>query len=331
MRVRPLIHRVDPYIALDMAGHVADLQGWGHEHPIFARLLGELRPRFILEVGTWKGASAVHMGRLQRQLGISDGEIVCVDTWLGALEFWTNHDDPTRYRSLNLTHGFPSVYYTFLKNVVAEAMSGVITPFPTTSGIAARFFKLHTLNFDLVYLDASHDYEDVAADIAAYWPLVGAGGVLFGDDFTQGWPGVMRAVNEFAEQAGMKLQIDGDKWVMRRQPAAAVTAAPAAASTETRLAAADIDWTANEWRFTRSTGFVVASKLRLAADGTIQGYRHANEARWAVEGEALVFLSAAGATSTRFSAFARGPDGKVTARGPFLFLPSAFEHVLSEV
>ncbi|HEX3862567.1 MAG TPA: class I SAM-dependent methyltransferase [Stellaceae bacterium] len=308
-----------------------DLHGWGSQHPIFERLLRELRPRHILEIGTWKGASAIHMARLQQGLGLHDAEIVCVDTWLGALEFWADHNDASRYRSLNLTNGFPAVYYTFLRNVVAEAVASVITPFPTTSAIAARFFKRHNLTFDLIYLDASHDYEDVVADVAAYWPLVAPGGALFGDDFTQGWPGVVRAVSEFSETLGIAAAVDGDKWVLRGPSAdpAIASVAPQVAA-DTVVAIDDIDPTTIVWRFSRSTGFVIAPRLILAADGTLRGYHHANEARWTVSDGTLIFTNTTGTATTRFSTASRGADGRLSLRGPFLLLPGAFDHVLSE-
>jgi hypothetical protein len=64
----------------------------------------------VLQVGTWKGLSASHLAgylKLRRS-----GVLLCVDTWLGALEFWkSDNDDETH--DLHLHHGWPSVYYTW--------------------------------------------------------------------------------------------------------------------------------------------------------------------------------------------------------------------------
>ena len=38
-----------------------DLQGWGSKHVIFEYLLQKIKPNLIIELGTWKGASAIHM------------------------------------------------------------------------------------------------------------------------------------------------------------------------------------------------------------------------------------------------------------------------------
>lgn len=47
---------------------------------------------------------------------------------------------------------------------------------------------------DLVYLDGSHEYEDVRDDIARWHPK--ARKVLCGDDYSPWWPGVRKAVDK---------------------------------------------------------------------------------------------------------------------------------------
>lgn len=209
--IRDLIHRVDPYA--DVHLHLreeADLRGWNSEDALFADLIGELRPGLIAEVGTWKGASALHMWRCCARYGIAP-EIVCVDTWLGSLEHWERQDEEEF--SLRLTWGRPGIYGAFLANVINAGARGEITPFPATSGVAARFLLRRGVLFDLVYIDASHEYEDVAADIGAWLPLVRPGGVLFGDDAD--WPGVARAVEEFPRVHRRPVERLGVKWVAR--------------------------------------------------------------------------------------------------------------------
>jgi hypothetical protein len=214
-----LIHATNPYDGFDpgkLGYQTPDLQGWGSEDPQFEKLIAQLRPQMILEVGTWKGASAIHMAKILKKLGLHSARIVCVDTWLGALEFWTNHKDPDRYQSLRLKNGYPSVYYTFLANVVLSHQQDVIIPFAAPSSLAARFFRMHGIQFPLVYIDGSHEYEDVYNDLVGFWPCVSSGGALFGDDFTPRWPGVIRAVAEFSDKLGAPYTHRGSIWVFKK-------------------------------------------------------------------------------------------------------------------
>lgn len=190
--------------------HPADVQGWGSDAPIFGQLIAELRPRLIIEVGTWKGASALHMAAQCDELGLEETRILCVDTWLGAYEFIGADSDPDR--NLQRAYGWPQVFYVFAANVQRAEQEARILAFPQTSQIAARWLSNHHVVADLIYLDGSHDAADVAADIRAYWPLLRNGGVLFGDDYDC-WPEVRAAV----QSSGHAYAVTGGRhWVMRK-------------------------------------------------------------------------------------------------------------------
>jgi predicted O-methyltransferase YrrM len=62
---------------------------------------------------------------------------------------------------------------------------------------AVNLFSDQSLDF--VFIDASHEYEDVKNDINAWFPKVKVGGVLAGHDYYENndfAPGVKMAVNE---------------------------------------------------------------------------------------------------------------------------------------
>jgi predicted O-methyltransferase YrrM len=212
------LHAVNPYDGFNRAFYPEKIEGWNSDGLIFLELLMEHRPHLVVEVGTWLGASALHMASLLDRLpDCRATKIVCVDTWLGALEFWTDQNDPTRYRALELTHGYPTVYRRFLANVLHRGQQDRIIPFPQTSLIAARWFARREEKLPFVYLDASHDYDDVLADLRAWWPLIAPGGVLFGDDYGT-WEGVRLAVECFhGERAGhVSKRIVGNHWVLTK-------------------------------------------------------------------------------------------------------------------
>lgn len=208
-----LLHKRNPYDGFDFATRPFDAHGWGAQSPAFREVLAEQRPRLIIEVGTWKGASALEMAAIARDLGLAT-QIVCVDTWLGALEFWTDQDDAERYGSLALHHGYPSVYFQFLANVCHRGFQDTIVPFPQTSTTAALWFRYFGLSAAVIYLDASHEEEDVFQDLGSYWEVLAPGGVLFGDDWS--WDGVRLAVTRFATEERLPVSFVADKWLLRK-------------------------------------------------------------------------------------------------------------------
>lgn len=174
-----------------------DLQSWGEDHPVFPYCISILKPKLIIEVGSWKGRSAIHMANSLKTNGLK-GEILCVDTWLGSPEHWlASGDVQFWYDSLKISNGYPGLYQTFLNNVISQNLQDFITPLPLPSETA--FFVLEKLDVkaELIYIDAGHEYESVYRDIKMYWKLLTENGVMILDDFNS-WPGVSKAVYQFA-------------------------------------------------------------------------------------------------------------------------------------
>ena len=208
------IHAVDPYAGFAYATIPFDDQGWGSRSPAFAKLVARIRPRLCIEVGTWKGASAIELASHLEHLGLTDSKILCIDTWLGALEMWGDHSDNERHGSLALKHGYPQLYYQFLANVCHKGMQQRIIPFPLPSVTAAQWLSLRGVRAELIYIDGSHEEEDVFADLTDYWDLLAAGGVMFGDDYS--WTGVRMAVNRFTSEHRLQLDHLEDKWLLAK-------------------------------------------------------------------------------------------------------------------
>lgn len=193
-----------------------DIQGWNGLSKIFHVLIEETKPSLIIEVGTWKGQSAINMANFCKENNMNT-KIWCVDTWLGALEFWGEFKN-SKERNLLLKNGYPQIYYQFISNVVLSGVKDYIVPFPTTSLIGARYFRENNIKSKLIYIDASHEYEDVKMDINEYYKLLDNGGIIFGDDY-ESWIGVKKSVNEFVETNNLKDRLtiyENNFWVIRK-------------------------------------------------------------------------------------------------------------------
>lgn len=210
------LHAVNPYEGFRFKKTPAHVEGWNSDEPAFAELIAEVRPALVIEVGTWLGASALHMGKLLSEQGLEGSRIVCVDTWLGSVEFWTDQTDATRYGALTLKHGYPSVYYQFLANVMHAGLERTIIPFPQASTIASAWSQRKGVQADLIYIDASHEYRDVLDDVHRWWDVVRPGGVMFGDDWHT-FRDVQIAVSEFAGRRRLIPEVRGNKWILRKK------------------------------------------------------------------------------------------------------------------
>lgn len=213
----------DPFAEPPSVALPEDLQGWAGTDPLLARAIDAVRPGLVVEVGSWKGQSAVFMAEHCRARGY-DAAILCIDTWLGSIEHLARAD---LRPLLGLRHGRPTLYEQFHANVRARGLEDWITPLPQTSQTAARYLAMRSLRADLVYLDGSHEYEDVLADLEAYWPLLRPGGILVGDDFIPMFEGVRRASTLFAARHGLSLQVTGVKFVLCKPVAPSVALAAA--------------------------------------------------------------------------------------------------------
>ena len=210
------IHDVSIYENFDYQSYTSDLSG-GEVLPIFKELIDHLKPKVVVEVGSWKGRTATHMASLLKQQNL-DAVVICVDTWLGGLEHFTRFKNHLAW-GLNKykKHGYPNLYYQFLSNVMQAEMEDYIVPLPTTSNIGAKWLKLNNIKPDLVFIDASHEEDDVYQDLNNYWDLLAEGGFMFGDDWHPQWHGVISAIKRFAKERNLPARINNDIWLFEKK------------------------------------------------------------------------------------------------------------------
>lgn len=195
-----------------------DIQGWGSDHPILPYFIKKLRPTLVIEVGTWKGRSALNMAKSMQDNNIN-GEVLCIDTWLGSPEHWLASGERRFWRdSLRIVNGQPTLYQTFLQNVIHKRLQQFITPFPVPSGMGFLILKEMNVKAELIYIDAGHDYDSVKRDIESYWQLLEKDGVLILDDYmVESWRGLYKAVNEFASDQDLFVYGEKGKAVLSKR------------------------------------------------------------------------------------------------------------------
>ena len=143
-------------------------------------LMSVLQPSFLVEVGSWKGGSAVRIARAATSASVRIGAappcLLCIDTWLGDGGAWI--DRCTGWRDgLQLSDGLPELFWQFVANV--QALRDVIVPWPIASLTALRALQHLVLDpekgvppADFVYLDASHEKGETLLEIRRAFELL---------------------------------------------------------------------------------------------------------------------------------------------------------------
>ena len=206
------LHGNDVYEGFDPNPYADDVQGWNSEHPLLQEVIRVKKPSLVIEVGVWKGASAIFMAEQLRTAKLSS-TVIGVDTFLGSVSHLTR---PESRASLMSRHGWPQLYYQFMANVVRRDLQDYICPFAQTSETAFQYFAQLNLRPEVVHIDAAHDYESVSRDITNFFSLLAPGGALVGDDFSAEWPEVIWAATEFAKRNRLALQQLRGKFLIQK-------------------------------------------------------------------------------------------------------------------
>jgi cephalosporin hydroxylase len=181
----------------------ANVQGWGSDSSVFEYVIDRIQPESIVEVGSWLGASALHMASLTK------APIICVDTFLGSNEvLWREN------QVVSLNNNFSKIFNQFCANITVNKLNNQIVPLPMTSSSAAELLTKLDVKADLIYIDAGHRFREVYADLQDWWPL--ANKCLIGDDYIPEWPGVIQAADQFASENGLDLQTSDSKFFLFR-------------------------------------------------------------------------------------------------------------------
>lgn len=157
----------------------------------------------FVEVGSFEGKSSVYMGVEI----VNSNKLIkfdCVDTWKGSEE----HEGTYVIDNINKDNNW--LYNEFRKNIIP--VSHIITPIRTTSIEASSLYEDRSLDF--VFLDASHDYENIKNDILYWISKVKVGGWLAGHDYFNESFGVKKAVDEVFGEGIFETR--GSCWVYRK-------------------------------------------------------------------------------------------------------------------
>lgn len=177
--------------------------------PLGAILHGDLK--LIIELGSWLGASTRFILD-----NAPNACVIAIDHWKGSEE----HFGEARYATK-----LPTLYETFLVN--CWEYKNRLIPLRMTTIEGMELVAKFNLKPDLIYVDASHDYESVMQDLVVAHRLF-PNALLCGDDWRWSAPNahtnpagvlpVRRAVEDFAKAHNFRPEPYFNFWALIKQP-----------------------------------------------------------------------------------------------------------------
>lgn len=168
------------------------------------------KSKTFIEIGAWKGITTRNIAKNSPQT-----DVYAIDTFQGSVE----HLDPNSPTYEPRLKDDKWLMTEFVKNTseLPNVKICIGTSLDMAKKSSAGFYLCGMVGMSMerintVFIDASHDYENVKADIQAWLPLVKHDGVLCGHDFN--WPGVHAAVKELLPGA---INVPGTSiWMYRK-------------------------------------------------------------------------------------------------------------------
>lgn len=187
-----------------------EIENWQYPDSIniFKQFILETRPNIIIELGSYLGWSSITMANICKENNIQC-KILCVDTWLGSVEHWRKDQCNSLYKYDFFKNGISKMFDSFCKNVISHDVQNYILPLPNTTDTIYKLLSYYNIKADLIYVDASHEYDSVLKDLTSYYNILNYNGYIFGDDVC--WPDVEKATIQFSKNIGKTLQYSQNK------------------------------------------------------------------------------------------------------------------------
>jgi predicted O-methyltransferase YrrM len=164
------------------------IDGWFNMEDQYLELLSNVEDNGIfVELGAWKGKSTSF---IVTEIIKSNKKVsfFTIDTFEGETN-GTDYNENKTYSSYNLSE----IYQIFLENT--EQIKEYFQAIRGKSCESASKFEDESI--DVIFIDAGHSYESVKMDILKWYPKMKKNSIMAGHDYTNNWPGVKKAVDEF--------------------------------------------------------------------------------------------------------------------------------------
>jgi predicted O-methyltransferase YrrM len=155
-----------------------------HELYLLSCLARAIQAKNIFEIGTYDGATSLQLAR------------ACPEATIWTIDLPAEQCQSSGFTPGERFHGLPEAEH--IRQLVGSSLTFDFSPYEGKQ--------------DLVFVDASHKYENVKQDSQTALRLVRPGGVIVWDDYLT-WPGVKRAIEELLPRYPIQ-HLDSTKFAM---------------------------------------------------------------------------------------------------------------------
>lgn len=189
-----------PIEAFAKGGFTFTEDWFSHHIKLWDAIIERYKPKKILEIGSFEGRSTCYL--IAKCVNYGHIEVACIDTWKGGVEHeGIDFDAVEKAFDDNVQHTMGG---GLLNNVTIYKLKGF-------SHIEMAKLMVEDFgNFDLIYVDGSHEPTDVLLDAVMAFKLLRVGGALIFDDYLRGdqdeYEHPELAINAFTKVYAKKLK-----------------------------------------------------------------------------------------------------------------------------
>lgn len=149
-----------------------------------------------LEIGSCLGGSLI-CAYMATQISGSSVSFIAIDPFIGDADQYAPSYSVDKNQFLENTKSIPHLR-------LIEDFSDVVKD------------QIDDSSVDLLFVDGSHQHEQVKRDLKNYWPKVKTNGVLLGHDYNAVHPGVIRAADEVFGKEKLTLLENSSMWIVKK-------------------------------------------------------------------------------------------------------------------
>ena len=141
----------------------------------------------VVEIGSWQGRSTIFLATAVKESG--NGDFYAIDHFKG---------NKGKEDSYAVNGNLDNLKDNFNQNIANFGLSNIVNLLDMINTEAAKYLEEKTIRF--LFIDGDHTKNGVKKDIDLFFPRLKKGSIVVFDDYFEGFPGLIEAIDELFEE-----------------------------------------------------------------------------------------------------------------------------------